>query len=142
MCFFYRSKERSILIQTKIIFFTGCCKTQSLDDCFCVQPTSTDKNTSFFRTIRNIQTLKFWPFTFDSRPRLSHPRPMTLDMRPSTCNPRPSTCDPWLATLGSRLATLDLLPSTLDNYPNSVGLIVPLHLSWEKGQSILITFRG
>ena len=33
---FYRSKERSILIQTKITFFTGCCKTQSLDDCFCV----------------------------------------------------------------------------------------------------------
>ena len=34
--FFYRSKERNILIQAKITFFTGCCKTQSLDDCFCV----------------------------------------------------------------------------------------------------------
>ena len=33
---FYHSKERSILIQRKITFFTGCCKTQSLDDCFCV----------------------------------------------------------------------------------------------------------
>ena len=33
---FYRSKERNILIQTKITFFTGCCKTQSPDDCFCV----------------------------------------------------------------------------------------------------------
>ena len=33
---FYRSKERNILIQTKIIFFSGRCKTQSLDDCFCV----------------------------------------------------------------------------------------------------------
>ena len=33
---FYRSKERNILIQAKITFFTGCCKTQSLDDCFCV----------------------------------------------------------------------------------------------------------
>ena len=33
---FHRSKERSKLIQMKITFFTGCCKTQSLDDCFCV----------------------------------------------------------------------------------------------------------
>ena len=33
---FNRSKERSILIQRKITFFTGYCKTQSLDDCFCV----------------------------------------------------------------------------------------------------------
>ena len=56
---FYRSKEGSILIQTKITFSTGCCKTQLLDDCFCVWPTSTDQNTSFFRTIRNIQTVKF-----------------------------------------------------------------------------------
>ena len=43
-------------------FFIRCCRTQSLDDCLCVQPTIIN-NTLFFRTIRNIQTTKFLPFT-------------------------------------------------------------------------------
>ena len=51
--------RRSILIES---FLIRCCKTQSLDDCLCVQPTIIN-NTSFFRTIRNIQTTKFLPFT-------------------------------------------------------------------------------
>ena len=76
-------------------------------------------NISFFRTIKNIQTLIFWPFTFDSRNRLSRPQAMTLNMQPSTWNPRPSTCDARLATLNPRLLTLDPRLLTLDNYPNS-----------------------
>ena len=90
-------------------------------------------NISFFRTIKNIQTLIFWAFTFDSRNRLSRPQTMTLDPRhatldmkpstldlwPSTCDPRLATLDPRLATLNPRLLTLDPGLLTLDNYPNS-----------------------
>ena len=55
----YRSKERSILIQTNITFLPGVPRLNRLTIDFVFKPTSTDKNTSFFRMIRNVQTLEF-----------------------------------------------------------------------------------
>ena len=117
----YHSKERSILVGTCWLNTKAIVKRLSLATPSKKCDFHLNKFTSFFRTMKNIQTLIFWHFTFDSQPRLSHPQTMTLDprhatldMRPSTCNPRLATLDPPLLTLDPQLLTLDPRPLTLD----------------------------
>ena len=59
-------------------------------DCFCVSPTISNKNISFFTTISNPQILKFPLLTFHSRFRLSHLSPMAFNSLPLPPPPPPS----------------------------------------------------
>ena len=114
-------KNEVFLLRRKSHFLPGVARPNRLHDCFCVQPTSTDKNTSFFRMIRNIQTLvKFWLSTSTFSLSTCDPRPSTCDPPPSTCDPRPSTCDLRLATLDPRPSILD--PRLLTLHPRPLTL--------------------
>ena len=108
---FYHSKERSIFIGTCWLNTKSIVKRLSLATPGKKCDIRLNKNTSFFRTVRNmhtdtkILTLYFWLS-------ISTFSPSTYDSRPSTCDPRLATTDlhylPGLSAWGQKVSALVL----------------------------------